>query len=93
MKRVNLTLPDDLVGDIDAFASAMGASRAGAIAGLLKQTDFQSLVDLISVASSAQSEEDPQAARRFRGESAQLILKELQKAMNAQGGLFDDANG
>jgi hypothetical protein len=91
MKRVNLTLPDDLVADIDSFASAMGASRAGAIAGLLKQTDFRALSDLMSVASAANSEDDPHAARRFRGESAELILKELHRVLNVQGGLFDDS--
>jgi predicted transcriptional regulator len=93
MKRVNVSLPDDLVADIDAVASAMGSSRSAALSGILKQTDFRALADLIHMASAAEASDDPQASRRFRGESAQLILKELQKAMNAQGGLFDDTHG
>lgn len=89
MKRVTVSLPDDLVGNIDRVARLMGVSRSGLLSGLLKETDFQSLEHLLSLAVEARESSDPEVVRRFRGDSALVITDQLQRVLESQGGLFN----
>lgn len=89
MGRVNISLPDDLLADVDAVARIIGSTRSGLIAGVLSDLNLSEIRRILSYAEEAK-DGDPKAAKRFRGESAEYIVEQLQKALHPQGGLFDD---
>lgn len=90
MKRVSLSLPDDLVDDLDGVARILGSSRAGLIAAMLHEMNLSEMRRLLAHAEKVKAEGDSEGAKRFRGESAEYIISQLGKALNPQGGLFDD---
>lgn len=89
MKRVSLSLPEDLVSDLDAIAGVLGSSRAGLITAMLEDMNLSEMRRVLSYAQQAK-DGDEKAVKRYRGESAQYIVDQLQKALHPQGGLFDD---
>jgi metal-responsive CopG/Arc/MetJ family transcriptional regulator len=89
MRRINVSLPDDVVDDLDGVARVIGSTRSGLISGILQDMKLSEVRRILSYAEQAQ-DGDSKAAKRYRGESAEYIVEQLQKALHPQGGLFDD---
>ena len=78
--RITISLPDDLLADLDFVASRFGISRSGVVAGLLKEIvpPTREIASLMPPAGESVSEAD---VKRFRGASAEIISKQLAKAL------------
>lgn len=74
--RITVSLPDDLVDDLDFIASRFGISRSGVVAGFLREVapPTREIAALMPPEGSAISEAD---VMRFRGASAEVISKKI----------------
>lgn len=86
--RVSVSLPSDLVSDLDYIAGRLGVSRSGLLAQMLVSADLGRLRSLLSAIPDEPSGTD---AKRFRGESRSYIADQLRRVIDLQGGLFDDS--
>lgn len=68
VRKVSLSLPSDLVRDIDFVAAALGLSRSAFISAYLRDA-ITPLVPLAHVVSTSGSSD----AKRYRGESMEAI--------------------
>ena len=92
MERVSVSLPEDLVSDLDGIAELVGSSRSGLIAALLQEMELGKLRTLLEAAGATPSVDPEGSNRRFRGESAGIIVAKLQRVLHPQAGLFDHVN-
>lgn len=78
--RVTVSLPDDLVSDLDFIADRFGVSRSGVLAGFLSQIvpPAREIAGLMPPDGSALTESD---VKRFRGASADVISKQIAKLL------------
>jgi hypothetical protein len=74
--RVTISLPDDLLSDLDFVASRFKITRSGVVSGLLSEVvpSVRAIVGLMPPPGSDVTEAD---VKRFRGASADLISKQL----------------
>ena len=87
IKRVSLSLPSDLVEDVDYICSRLGLSRSGFISQLLLNLNVRSIRALVENVPEQPTADD---VKRFRGSSAAYFEEQLQRLQELQGGLFDD---
>ncbi len=87
-KRVSISLPNDIVFNLDYISARLGISRSAFIAQVLTQADLLSVRALLQ-----NLPEQPSGAdtRRFRGESRTFVREQLDRLVKLQGGLFDDS--
>lgn len=78
--RVTVSLPDDIVSDLDFIADRFGVSRSGVLAGFLREIvpPAREVAGLLPPAGSAVTEAD---VMRFRGASADVISKQIAKLL------------
>ena len=78
--RITISLPDQLLADLDFIASRFGVSRSGVVAGLLQEVvpPTREIASLMPPSGHSVTEGD---VRRFRGASAEIISKQLARAL------------
>jgi hypothetical protein len=74
--RVTVSLPDDLLADLDFVAARFGISRSGVVTGLLQEIapSTREIAALMPPEGAGVSEAD---VMRFRGASAEVISKKI----------------
>lgn len=83
MRRVSMTLPDDLVSKLDRVALLQGISRSSLVAGLLSQA--VGVLDLALHAHADAERGDEDGLRRFRAGSIAIVnerIAELKELLN-----------
>jgi predicted transcriptional regulator len=85
-QRVTLSLPSDVVSNLDFLASSMGVSRS-ALASALMSDILPPLIPLVQIASQGSSEGD---SRRYRGEFVTELNAMLGRLTEGVEGLQDD---
>lgn len=73
MRKITISVPPELVADLDYLAGRMGVSRSAIISEVLGGSiaDMRGLFELVP------ENPTPSDALRYRGESAELIRKRL----------------
>lgn len=87
-KRVTISLPTQIAGDLDYISARLGISRSAFLAQLLTEANLSDLRALVSTLPESPSEGD---TRRFRGESRRFVKTRMHQLQSMQGGLFDDS--
>lgn len=87
IKRVSLSLPPDLVDDVDYICARLGLSRSGFIAQLLLNLDIKSIRSVVQNVPEQPTDDD---VKRFRGASEDYFREQIKRLQELQGGLFDD---
>lgn len=88
LKRVSISMPEDLASDLDYISRRLGVSRSGFVSQMLLAADLRSLRALLENIPEEPTEAD---AKRFRGDSKVYIRDKLAQLQQLQGGLFDDS--
>lgn len=78
--RITVSLPDDLVADLDFIASRFGASRSGVLSGFLREMvpAAREVAELMPPPGTEATEAD---VKRFRGASARVISDQITKLL------------
>jgi hypothetical protein len=74
-KVISLSVPPEVVSDLNYIHRRMGISKSALVTSLLKG----GLPSLRQLLESLPAQPDDRDMRRFRGDSASLILSEIQK--------------
>lgn len=88
LKRVSISMPIELVDDLDYISRRLGVSRSGFVSQMLLAGNINQLRTLLSHIPEQPTEGD---LKRFRGDSKGYIEDALAKLQQMQGGLFDDS--
>lgn len=86
-KRVSLSLPSEVVDDLDYISKRLGISRSAFVSQMLLSVELGSVRALVASIPESPTDAD---ARRFRGDSREFVREQLEKLQGLQGGLFDD---
>lgn len=73
LRKISVTIPPDLVDDMDYVAARLGVSRSALIAGILPE----SLHLMRSMLEQVPLNPSPDDVLRFRGESAELVRQKI----------------
>tara|TARA_R100001126_G_scaffold9124_1_gene4669 strand:+ start:248 stop:517 length:270 start_codon:yes stop_codon:yes gene_type:complete len=88
--RVTVSLPDELVSDIDFVAHRFEVSRSGLLAALLSHT-MPTIMEIVTLMPDPSGEVTEADVKRFRGASADVISKQIAALlMGGQNDLFTD---
>lgn len=73
LSKISVTVPPELVADMDYVASRLGVSRSALIAGILPEAlhSMRSMLEQVPLNPS------PDDVLRFRGESAELVRQKI----------------
>lgn len=88
LKRVSISMPEELADNLDYISKRLGVSRSGFVSQLLLAADLDSFRAMLSHIPEQPSEGD---LKRFRGDSRAYIQDQLERLQKLQGGLFDDS--
>jgi len=87
LKRVSISMPADLVENLDYVSRRLGISRSA----FLTQTLLDARLDRLRAVLASIPEDSSEAdTRRYRGDSRDYIRHQLERVQRLQGGLFDD---
>lgn len=78
--RVTVSMPDDLLSDLDYVAGRFGISRSGVVTGLLGQV-LPSVREIAALLPPEVSEATEADVKRFRGASAEIISRQIAKLL------------
>lgn len=84
MRKVSMSLPADVVGDLDHISARLGISRSALTGQLLAAAlpDMRALLDIIPPAPT------PSDLVRFRGESTDVVRARIDSLLRAQSDLL-----
>jgi len=86
--RVSISLPTDVVGDLDYISRRIGVSRSALIAQMLLTAELGHIRTLLTHVPEDPTESD---LKRFRGDSKAYVKDQLQRLQSLQGDLLDDS--
>lgn len=84
LSKISITLPPDLVSDMDYIAGRLGVSRSALIAGILPE----SLHLMRGMLEQVPLNPTPDDVLRFRGESADLVRQKIDSLKDLGDDLF-----
>ena len=82
-RRISLSLPDDLIGQLDFVSDRMGLSRSALVSALLSQ-GLPTMVDMLKAVPANPDDATPSERRRFRGIAAKSIANEIEDLLTGE---------
>lgn len=84
LPKISVTVPPELLADLDHVAARLGVSRSALVSGLLGDVlpDMRTVLDAIPLSP------EPLDMVRFRGASAEIVRKRLDEVQELDSDLF-----
>lgn len=84
LSKISVTVPPELLADLDHVAARLGVSRSALVSGLLGDVlpDMRTVLDAIPLSP------EPLDMVRFRGASAEIVRKRLDEVQELDSDLF-----
>ena len=84
LSKISVTVPPELLADLDHVAARLGVSRSALVSGLLGEVlpDMRALLDAVPL------NPEPLDIVRFRGASADIVRKRLGEVHELDSDLF-----
>lgn len=89
LPKISVTVPPELLADLDHVAARLGVSRSALVSGLLGDVlpDMRTVLDAIPLSP------EPLDMVRFRGASADIVRKRLDEVQELDSDLFSAITG